>query len=179
MQHNITFNIIIEDCNGHSIVLNNLNASTNINIHIANDEHGVFKTISINDKISKNEFNFKKFRLAGQSSYEKSEYEIDVDDDMRKDDDYVENVYEEKKEWFQAKRITWVNKFLDTSQKGMWKSLGKQLKKMSDEMNYRVENVDSHEYGTVNAYHSDVIFALKQKLEIDDSFMKKYRKLPN
>jgi len=88
-------------------------------------------------------------------------------------------VYEEKKEWFQAKRITWVNKFLDTSQKGMWKSLGKQLKKMSDEMNYRVENVDSHEYGTVNAYHSDVIFALKQKLEIDDSFMKKYRELPN
>ena len=80
--------------------------------------------------------------------------------------------------WKATRNIPWVADFFALS-KGMWIVLGKKLKSISDEMGIEVRKIESDRFGTVNAYHIDVIEKMFHRLEADENMMGKYRKENN
>jgi len=78
------------------------------------------------------------------------------------------------KNWKETRTIAWVKTYFAIS-RGMWSVLGRQLTKLSTDIDCTVEKVESSRYGLVNAYHVDVIEKFRCKLEADENLMIKYR----
>lgn len=79
------------------------------------------------------------------------------------------------KHYKQVKAIPWVMDIFCPS-RGLWSVLGKHLKKKSEAMGYEWIQIDDSSYGTVNAYHVNVIAALHKQLMDDRNMLGKYRK---
>ena len=79
------------------------------------------------------------------------------------------------KHYKQVKAIPWVMDIFCSS-RGLWSVLGKHLKKKSEAMGYEWIQIDDSSYGTVNAYHVNVITALHRQLMDDRNMLGKYRK---
>jgi prophage antirepressor-like protein len=77
--------------------------------------------------------------------------------------------------WKAVKSIRWLLDIFAES-KGMWSSVGKKLKALSDEMGYDVRTIENSDYGQVNAYHRDVIARFRAKLSADPNMLAKYRR---
>lgn len=75
--------------------------------------------------------------------------------------------------------ITWITDYFDISNRGIYGSLASKLKKVEEEMGagYEHINIPDSKYGTVKAYHIDVIERLHAMIQSDESFMAKYRKI--
>ena len=79
------------------------------------------------------------------------------------------------KHYKQVKAIPWIMDIFCPS-RGLWSVLGKHLKKKSETMGYEWIQIDDSSYGTVNAYHVNVIAALHKQLMNDRNMLGKYRK---
>lgn len=75
--------------------------------------------------------------------------------------------------------ITWITDYFDISNRGIYGSLASKLKKVEEEMGegYEHINIPDSKYGTVKAYHIDVIERLHAMIQSDESLMAKYRKI--
>lgn len=75
--------------------------------------------------------------------------------------------------------ITWITDYFDISNRGVYGSLASKLKKVEEEMGagYEHINIPDSKYGTVKAYHVDVIERLHAMIQSDESLMAKYRKI--
>lgn len=80
----------------------------------------------------------------------------------------------DSKIWKQVKAIPWITEVFHLD-RGAYIMIGKQLSKESRAMGYKRKPVASTQYGTVKAYHADVIDHFRWKLANDLNFMKKYR----
>jgi phage anti-repressor protein len=73
-----------------------------------------------------------------------------------------------------ARSIPWIDTYFVRS-KGMWSTIGKKLVLMSDDMSLPPKKIDDSKYGTVNAYHVDVIARLLVRLDADPEMLRRYR----
>lgn len=76
--------------------------------------------------------------------------------------------------WKTVKSIKWIPEYFAIST-GMWSAVGKRLTALSHELDFDIRHVEHSDYGTVNAYHVDVIARLKAKLDADPNMLQKYR----
>lgn len=76
--------------------------------------------------------------------------------------------------WKTVKSIKWIPEYFAIST-GMWSAVGKRLTALSHELDFEIRHVEHSDYGTVNAYHVDVIARLKAKLDADPNMLQKYR----
>lgn len=82
----------------------------------------------------------------------------------------------DSKTYKQAKAISWLPEIFNLKGDGIYSSLGKQLKKLSDSMGYEYKTIESSTYPQgVKAYHKTVIEALRHKLINDRNMMRQYR----
>lgn len=79
------------------------------------------------------------------------------------------------KNWKATKSISWIKEFFAPS-RGMWIVLGKKLAALSVEKEYEVRKIEHESYGSVNAYHVDIISTMYGRLRSDQNMMGKYRK---
>jgi len=68
------------------------------------------------------------------------------------------------KTWKQVKAIPWLRKYFDLNERGVYSRIGKMLSKLSKEMGYGRRIIDDSEWGSVNAYHINVINAMERRL---------------
>jgi len=78
------------------------------------------------------------------------------------------------KNWKSVKSIAWLSDVFAVT-KPMYQQLGKKLKALSSEMNIDVKEIEDSAYGTVKAYHIDVISELHNRLLSDGDLLAKYR----
>lgn len=71
--------------------------------------------------------------------------------------------------------IPWLSKIFALS-KGLYPQLGKTLRRMSEDLGFDVREVPDSRYGTVEAYHVDVIDELYFRLTQDKNMLRRYRK---
>ena len=75
--------------------------------------------------------------------------------------------------------ITWLPDYFDMSNRGLYGSLAANLKKVEAGMSPEFAHTDipDSRYGTVKAYHVDVIERLHEMVQADETLMEKYRKI--
>ena len=78
------------------------------------------------------------------------------------------------KNWKSVKSIAWLSDVFAVT-KPMYQQVGKKLKAISSEMNLDVKEIEDSSYGTVKAYHIDVINELHGRLLSDGELLAKYR----
>lgn len=78
--------------------------------------------------------------------------------------------------WKAARAIPWVSSVLISS-KTMWSQLGKYLKRLTDEMGYEFNEIEDSSYGSIKAYHIDVIDEAHTRLLANQAILAKYRKV--
>lgn len=78
------------------------------------------------------------------------------------------------KNWKAVKSILWISEVFEVT-KSMYQQLGKKLKALSSEMQIEVKEIEDSAYGTVKAYHVDVISELHNRLLNDGELLAKYR----
>jgi phage regulator Rha-like protein len=78
------------------------------------------------------------------------------------------------KNWKAVKSIVWLAEVFAVT-KSMYQQVGKKLKAISSEMNLDVKEIEDSAYGTVKAYHVDVIGELHKRLMTDGDLLTKYR----
>ncbi|MBF0229182.1 MAG: antA/AntB antirepressor family protein [Desulfamplus sp.] len=81
----------------------------------------------------------------------------------------------ESKTWKTAKAIPWLSDFFELS-KAIYKIVGMRLSKISKSLGYNTKKVPDTDYGTINAYHIEVINHFKCKLTEDPNMMREYRR---
>ena len=79
-------------------------------------------------------------------------------------------------EWKQVTAITWLRDFFNLKEKGVWISIGYNLKRISDQMELATYKIPDTKWSEVGIYHVDAIAEFKNKLKRDSHFMRKYRK---
>ena len=94
---------------------------------------------------------------------------------LSKENGKLKEALGEGKTYKTVKAIPWVLDVFAPSQ-GTWSALGKKLRALSEEMGYEVRQVEESRYGTVGAYHVDVIARLYNKLMAEPEMMWKNRK---
>lgn len=78
-----------------------------------------------------------------------------------------------------AMTFMWLPDYFDLSNRGLYGSLAAKLKKLEAEMPKEFEHItipDSR-YGSVNAYHVQIIERLHEMVQADETLMEKYRKI--
>lgn len=75
--------------------------------------------------------------------------------------------------------ITWLPDYFDISNRGIYIALADKLKKLEAEMPPKYAHIDIEDsrWGSVKAYHVDVIERLHEMVQADENLMKKYRKV--
>ncbi|CCK82407.1 BRO-N domain-containing protein [Desulfobacula toluolica] len=81
----------------------------------------------------------------------------------------------DSKTWKQARSIPWLADFFNLDRTD-YIQIGKRLTKESKSLGYEIREIPHSKYGTVKAYHKDVIEHFRHKLIEDLNLMKKYRK---
>lgn len=78
------------------------------------------------------------------------------------------------KNWKAVKSISWLSEIFSVT-RAMYQQVGKRLKAISSEMDIEVKEIEDSAYGTVKAYHKDVISELHNRLLNDGELLAKYR----
>jgi hypothetical protein len=78
------------------------------------------------------------------------------------------------RDWKAVKSIVWLSAIFAVT-KPMYQQVGKKLKAISSEMDIEVKEIEDSAYGTVKAYHVDVIEELRKRLLNDCELLAKYR----
>ena len=75
--------------------------------------------------------------------------------------------------------ITWLPDYFNMSNRGLYGSLAANLKKIEASMTseFKHTDIEDSRWGTVKAYHVDVIERLHEMVQADENLMKKYRKI--
>lgn len=77
--------------------------------------------------------------------------------------------------WKQVKAIPWLEEVFEVSQ-AMYSVAGRKLADMPRRMGYEIREVEDSRYGSVKAYHTDVIEAFQHALKADHNILWKYRR---
>lgn len=77
--------------------------------------------------------------------------------------------------WKQVKAIPWLEDVFEASSV-MYSVIGRKLSDMSRRMGYEIREVEDSRYGSVKAYHSDVVEAFRNVLRTDRNMLWKYRR---
>ena len=72
------------------------------------------------------------------------------------------------------KAIPWLGEVFEVSQ-AMYSVAGRKLADMPRRMGYEIREVEDSRYGSVKAYHTDVIKAFRHALKADRNMLWKYR----
>jgi len=75
----------------------------------------------------------------------------------------------------QVKAIPWLGDVFDLKKPAIYSQIGRHLSKISVQLGYACKEIPNTEYGTVKAYHIDVIDHFRHKLMGDLNMMKRYR----
>lgn len=75
--------------------------------------------------------------------------------------------------------ITWLPDYFDISNRGLYIAIANKLKKLEAEMppKYAHTDINDSRWGTVKAYHVDVIERFHEMVQSDENLMAKYRKI--
>ena len=78
-----------------------------------------------------------------------------------------------------ATAIAWLPDYFDMSNRGLYNALAHKLKKLEAEMppKYAHTDIQDSRWGSVKAYHVDVIERLHEMVQADENLMAKYRKI--
>ncbi len=97
---------------------------------------------------------------------------LEVDnDDLR--EQIGDNTY-----YKQVKALPWLLEYFAKSD-AMYKAVGKHLSWLSRKMGKQYKVIENSEYGSLHAYHIDVINAFHEAIENDGTLLEKYRKEEN
>lgn len=80
------------------------------------------------------------------------------------------------KTYKQVKAIKFLRNYFNLSKNSTYSQIGKELSRISKNLNLTIQQIESEQFNKVNAYHIKAIEAFKAQLESDASFMGKYRK---
>lgn len=61
------------------------------------------------------------------------------------------------KTWKRLTCVPWLDKYFDSAKRGTWSAVGRYLTALSTQMNFPARNVPDEKYGSVKAYHVDVL----------------------
>ena len=86
-----------------------------------------------------------------------------------------ENEHLRDETWKQVKAIPWLEEVFEVSQ-AMYSVAGRKLADMPRRMGYEIREVEDSRYGSVKAYHTDVIEAFRHALKADRNMLWKYRR---
>lgn len=91
---------------------------------------------------------------------------------------HLENQIGMGRTWKRITCIPWIAKYFDTTVKGAWSAIGKRLAALSAEMQIPAKDVPDEKYGSVKAYHVNVIEAFHQTIKEDPArfILAPYRK---
>lgn len=81
----------------------------------------------------------------------------------------------DSKHYKQVKAIPWLEESFNIKIKAAYSVIGKQLTKISNELQREVREIDHSKYGTVKAYNVDVIDEFRRRVKADAGFLGKYR----
>jgi len=82
----------------------------------------------------------------------------------------------DSKTFKQVKAISWLGEYFDLKNKASYSQIGRQLTKLSEQLGYEPMSIEDSQWGSVKAYHIEVIKHLRFKLNEDLNMMRKYRK---
>ena len=94
---------------------------------------------------------------------------------LSKENDQLRDEIGDSRTWKQVKAIPWLEEVFEVSQ-AMYSVAGRKLSDMSRRMGYEIREVEDSRYGSVKAYHMDVIEAFRHELKADRNMLWKYRR---
>ena len=94
---------------------------------------------------------------------------------ISKENDQLRDEIGDSRTWKQVKAIPWLEEVFEVSQ-AMYSVAGRKLSDMSRRMGYEIREVEDSRYGSVKAYHMDVIEAFRHALKADRNMLWKYRR---
>ena len=93
---------------------------------------------------------------------------------LSKENDQLRDEIGDSRTWKQVKAIPWLEEVFEVSQ-AMYSMAGRKLADMSRRMGYEIREIEDSRYGSVEAYHTDVIEAFRHVLKTDRNMLWKYR----
>ena len=94
---------------------------------------------------------------------------------LSKENDQLRDEIGDSRTWKQVKAIPWLEEVFEVSQ-AMYSVAGRKLSDMSRRMGDEIREVEDSRYGSVKAYHMDVIEAFRHALKADRNMLWKYRR---
>ncbi len=94
---------------------------------------------------------------------------------LSKENEHLRDDIGDSRTWKQVKAIPWLEEVFEVSQ-AMYSVAGRKLADMSRRMGYEIREVEDSRYGSVKAYHTDVIEAFQHALKADHNILWKYRR---
>lgn len=94
---------------------------------------------------------------------------------LSKENGHLRDEIGDSRTWKQVKAIPWLEEVFEGSQ-AMYSVAGRKLSDMSRRMGYEIREVEDSRYGSVKAYHMDVIEAFRHALKADRNMLWKYRR---
>ena len=93
---------------------------------------------------------------------------------LSKENEHLRDEIGDSRTWKQVKAIPWLEEVFEVSQ-AMYSMAGRKLADMSRRMGYEIREIEDSRYGSVEAYHTDVIEAFRPVLKTDRNMLWKYR----
>ena len=93
---------------------------------------------------------------------------------LSKENEHLRDEIGDSRTWKQVKAIPWLEEVFEVSQ-AMYSMAGRKLADMSRRMGYEIREIEDSRYGSVEAYHTDVIEAFRHVLKTDRNMLWKYR----
>lgn len=93
---------------------------------------------------------------------------------LSKENEQLRDEIGDSRTWKQVKAIPWLEEVFEVSQ-AMYSMAGRKLADMSRRMGYEIREIEDSRYGSVEAYHTDVIEAFRHVLKTDRNMLWKYR----
>ena len=93
---------------------------------------------------------------------------------LSKENEHLRDEIGDSRTWKQVKAIPWLEEVFEVSQ-AMYSVAGRKLADMSRRMGYEIREIEDSRYGSVEAYHTDVIEAFRHVLKTDRNMLWKYR----
>ena len=94
---------------------------------------------------------------------------------LSKENEHLRDDIGDSRTWKQVKAIPWLEEVFEVSQ-AMYSVAGRKLADMPRRMGYEIREVEDSRYGSVKAYHTDVIEAFQHALKADHNILWKYRR---
>ena len=93
---------------------------------------------------------------------------------LSKENEHLRDEIGDSRTWKQVKAIPWLEEVFEVSQ-AMYSMAGRKLADISRRMGYEIREIEDSRYGSVEAYHTDVIEAFRHVLKTDRNMLWKYR----